>query len=278
MKKRLLATRVFFLAVTAAVILLAALSFARGEGVRLSAVTAAAVPLAAFFATFIPQIGRKDAKRLEKAAQPYMGRAFDGHGKESRLFLRAFAFWQQGKNGEAEAAALRLYRTAEDSGIRARALFLAGRCLLEEGEAREAADRFEEALRFDPSMAMAWSNLATACDKMGEAPQTMVRCLENAVFYEPDYEIAYGKLGLYYSRLDEAEKSEQAFRTAVRLNPRRAQNHANLSWILLSSGRLDEAEAAYRRALACGYQDNGALRRMLMQAKTDPSPGGAGEC
>lgn len=218
MKKRLLATRVFFLAVTAAVIL-----------------------LAAFFATFIPQIGRKDAKRLEKAAQPYMGRAFDGHGKESRLFLRAFAFWQQGKNGEAEAAALRLYRTAEDSGIRARALFLAGRCLLEEGEAREAADRFEEALRFDPSMAMAWSNLATACDKMGEAPQTMVRCLENAVFYEPDYEIAYGKLGLYYSR-------------------------------------LDEAEAAYRRALACGYQDNGALRRMLMQAKTDPSPGGAGEC
>ena len=42
--------------------------------------------------------------------------------------------------------------------------------------------------------------------------------------------------------------------------------------------RLDEAEAAYRRALACGYQDNGALRRMLMQAKTDPSPGGAGEC
>lgn len=138
MKKRLLATRVFFLAVTAAVILLAALSFARGEGVRLSAVTAAAVPLAAFFATFIPQIGRKDAKRLEKAAQPYMGRAFDGHGKESRLFLRAFAFWQQGKNGE--------------------------------------------------------------------------------------------------------------------------------------------AEAAYRRALACGHQDNGALRRMLMQAKTDPSPGGAGEC
>ena len=43
-------------------------------------------------------------------------------------------------------------------------------------------------------------------------------------------------------------------------------------------GKNGEAEAAYRRALACGYQDNGALRRMLMQAKTDPSPGGAGEC
>ena len=73
MKKRLLATRVFFLAVTAAVILLAALSFARGEGVRLSAVTAAAVPLAAFFATFIPQIGRKGYKETVQPALRLVG-------------------------------------------------------------------------------------------------------------------------------------------------------------------------------------------------------------
>lgn len=45
-----------------------------------------------------------------------------------------------------------------------------------------------------------------------------------------------------------------------------AVNYANYSWALISAGKLDEAEEAYRQAIVRGYKDE-SLGQMLADAK-----------
>lgn len=266
MKKRLLLIRVFFLILFAAMLGLLIVSIASGEPHTAAAAEGVAVPFLCFLATFIPEVGKKDRKRYEKIAEGFMDHAFDGCKKERKLFVRAVAFWQQNKNAEAVSALERLYNGTENTAIRARARFFAGRCHQEQKEYAQAKQLYEEALSLDPTMAMAWSNLATVCDVLGAEPEEMIRCLETAVFYDPNYEVAYGKLGMYYNMLHDFERSERAFCMSIRLNPRRAVNYANYSWALISAGKLDEAEEAYRQAIVRGYKDE-SLGQMLADAK-----------
>lgn len=266
MKKRLLLLRVFFLILFAAALGILIVSVATGEAHTAAAAGSAVVPFLCFLATFIPEVGKKDRRRYEKLAECFMDRAFDGCKKERKLFIRAVTFWQQNKNAEAVSVLEHLYNGTENAAIRARARFLAGRCHQEQKEYAQAKQLYEEALSLDPTMAMAWSNLATVRDVLGAEPEEMIRCLETAVFYDPNYEVAYGKLGMYYNMLHDFERSERALCTAIRLNPRRAVNYANYSWALISAGKLDEAEEAYRQAIVRGYKDE-SLGQMLADAK-----------
>lgn len=266
MKKRLLLIRIFFLILFAAMLGFLIYSIVSGEPHTAAAAKGVAVPFLCFLATFIPEVGKKDRKQYEKIAESFMDHAFDGCKKERKLFVRAVTFWQQNKNAEAVSALERLYNGTENTAIRARARFFAGRCHQEQKEYAQAKQLYEEALSLDPTMAMAWSNLATVCDVLGAKPEEMIRCLETAVFYDPNYEVAYGKLGMYYSMLHDFERSERALCTAIRLNPRRAVNYANYSWALISAGKLDEAEEAYRQAIVRGYKDE-SLGQMLADAK-----------
>lgn len=266
MKKRLLLIRIFFFILFAAMLGFLIYSIASGEPYTAAAAKGIVVPFLCFFATFIPEVGKKDRKRYEKIAEGFMDHAFDGCKKERKLFVRAVTFWQQNKNAEAASALERLYNGTENTAIRARARFFAGRCHQEQKEYEQARRFYEEALSLDPAMAMAWSNLATVYDVLGAEPEEMIRCLETAVFYDPNYEVAYGKLGLYYNMLHDFERSERAFCTAIRLNPRRAVNYANYSWALISAGKLDEAEEIYRQAIVRGYKGE-SLGQMLADAK-----------
>ena len=272
MKAKLWVLRTIFVIGTLLIGALIVMKFIEGEKVTVSNWLSAVSPLVALIATFIPDISGKKKKQYEKGAERYLDHAFDGHKKEKAQFMRGFSFWNENKYPQAIDALERLCKMTDDAAILARAKAHIGRCYLDAQEYENAVASYEEALSYDSSFVLAWSNLATAYDRAGEEPMKSVRALENAIFYEPDYEIAYNKLSMYYSMAQNSEKSEWAARNAIRLNPKRPENYSNLTWTLCVMGRAEEAEEMYRKALSVGYKDNGSLAQLVRNTKTVAAP------
>lgn len=109
----------------------------------------------------------------------------------------------------------------------------------------------------------------------------------------PDSFVLWNLLGATNARLMRSESAVEAFRNAVRINPRYAEAHNNLATLLLQLGRLDEALAAARRALQlrpgyaqaasqmlclqllmCDWNDHARLERQvrLLGAQSDVLP------
>ncbi len=76
-----------------------------------------------------------------------------------------------------------------------------------------------------------------------------VKQYRNAIESDPNFVDAYARLGIVFSFMDEREKSEQAFLTAIRLRPDDANVRNNLGFAYLIQERWADAEAALRRAL-----------------------------
>src|SRR5204862_1216925 len=105
------------------------------------------------------------------------------------------------------------------------------------------------------------------------------RAYQRALVCRPDLVAADFNLGVIFMQLDNRDGAIKAFGTVVERNPRHVAAHKNLAEVLLSSGRIDEWLAAFRRfeqhcpqalplalvALeACHYSaDFGALDRYL---------------
>lgn len=272
MKAKLWILRALFVVAEVFIVVLIVMKLTEGKEISMSNWLSVVSPIVALIATFVPDIGNKKGKKLEQMAARYLDRAFDGHKKEKAQFMRGFAFWDMGKYPQAIAALEKLSKTTDETPIVARAKAHIGRCYLDAQEYAKAAELYEEALNYDPSFVLAWSNLATVYDRLGKEPAESVRVLETAIFYDPDYEIAYNKLSMYYSMAQNNEKSERAARNAIRLNPKRPENYSNLAWTLCAMGRADEAEEAYLKALSVGYKDDGTLAKLVRNTKAVTAP------
>ncbi len=109
----------------------------------------------------------------------------------------------------------------------------------------------------------------------------------------PDSFALWNLLGATNARLMRPEAAVEAFRNAVRINPRYAEAHNNLATVLQQQGRLDEALIAARRALQlrpgyaqaasqtlclqllmCDWKDDARLERQvrLLGAQSDALP------
>ena len=133
-----------------------------------------------------------------------------------------------------------------------------GNKLNDQGKYDDAIEAYEEAIRLDPSSAIARSNLAITWNNKGNKLNDQgkyddaIEAFEEAIRLDPKSASAWlGKgVALYWQMKD--SEALQCFDEAIRLNPDLAVAWNNKGIILESLGRASEADAAYSRARELG--------------------------
>jgi len=152
-------------------------------------------------------------------------------------------------------------------------LYLAGRANIRHRGAalREARALFEAVIARDSTWAPAWAGLAEASELSTWYPQAWdvrlqngleeareyagslmdesVRAAERAIELDPGIASAYVALGSVARNRRQWERSEQAFLSAITLDPDNAEAHQQYSEMLGNMGRIAEARVASARAL-----------------------------
>ena len=136
-----------------------------------------------------------------------------------------------------------------------------GVLLAELGRFADAEESMRRAIELDPGWPAAhavYAQLLSRCDRDVEALQ---RC-EHALTLDPDLAWLHtlrARLMLFVHPRHWTV-TEDAVRTALRMNPLQAQAHSTLGLVLLRAGRNEESEAAFREALRLDPSDALALR------------------
>ncbi|MEM9554210.1 MAG: tetratricopeptide repeat protein [Acidobacteriota bacterium] len=157
-------------------------------------------------------------------------------------------------DGDDHVAAAALLRGAADAAPERAELWLnLGRAQRGLGDDDTARESFERALGADADNAQGWADdaavhLARLHLDQGR-PEPALRFAERATGWRDDLVNAWIYQGLAHQQLGQLDKARTALETARRLEPTRAEIHANLGSLLFELDRLDEAEASLRRAL-----------------------------
>jgi predicted O-linked N-acetylglucosamine transferase (SPINDLY family) len=122
-------------------------------------------------------------------------------------------------------------------------------CTLEAaGDLASAAQCYRDAIGLDPDMAHAHYNLGNACRQLGDAKQAIEQ-IERALAIEPahaDWRSNLGSLQHEQLQLDDAISNLQK---AIALDPGLDRAYSALGGALLLAGRVEEANAAFGKAL-----------------------------
>lgn len=145
-----------------------------------------------------------------------------------------------------------------------------GIALRNTGHPELACPCYEKALELNPEDADMWLNRGMSIRFMNRK-NTHIQAIEsysNAVKYDPECEDAFNNLGNVLSRIaftmpdakasaDLYEKSEEAYKKAVELNPDRPEYHCNIGVLYHKEGLLEKGIEACDKAIALdpSYQD-----------------------
>lgn len=196
---------------------------------------------------------------------------------------------------EADPALRALVRSESST---AKALGRWGADLFRAGRAADAVTVFRATAALDPSNAAAWANLGIACDATGSLADAkacfssaiaiaegdadiwfLLGCvrekegdlagaesdLREAVKRDPQSAPAWKQLAAIYQRRGNPNGAITALVESLTQNPHDAAASANLGKLLYEAGRIDEAHAAYARAVA-GEPENEHFARMLRRS------------
>ncbi len=122
----------------------------------------------------------------------------------------------------------------------ARAYFLEGTKLLDEGRRAEAETCFREALGFDPEDPDVLNNLGTAVWQQGRSPEAMAYFLRAYQFNRNDFGIL-NNLGIVLWEQNRPERAIEFYRRALRIKPDSFDTKMNLGVSLSDVGHFDEA-------------------------------------
>eukprot|EP00966_Prymnesium_polylepis_P107861 2497696-Prymnesium_polylepis.1 len=126
----------------------------------------------------------------------------------------------------------------------------------------EAVDALERALALHPTHAPTHVNLGLVWEQLG-LPMAAFECYAEALSVDPASAAAYARMGeLLAADLGERAMAEDALRTAVELEPTRADCWSGLGKLLHARGELDAAGGALDAARALTPSD-GAVAHNL---------------
>lgn len=124
-----------------------------------------------------------------------------------------------------------------------------GAVMLNIGRYADAQVEFQKAVELDPTYADAFHNLGSAYAeqaKWEDAIGAYRRALAQTIYTRP--ETTYNNLGYAYWALDRRKDAEDAFRSALQLEPKLVPSHFWLGVLLQKEGRQAEAKAHFRAA------------------------------
>jgi tetratricopeptide (TPR) repeat protein len=119
--------------------------------------------------------------------------------------------------------------------------------LLDAGRFAELESKARELLDTCPNLGAAWQLLGVALGKQNKDP---LQALTSAVQCMPDDAVANLNLGNALGRLGRLDEAEACFRRALFIRPDFAEAHNHLGDVQLELGRLDDAVVSCRRALS----------------------------
>jgi predicted O-linked N-acetylglucosamine transferase (SPINDLY family) len=123
-----------------------------------------------------------------------------------------------------------------------------GAALQLEGRLEEAAASYKRAVALDPALAQAHCNLGITLHALGER-KAAIDCYRCALAGNPDYVKALVNLGAALEEDGESDEAMGYLRQAIALEPTHAGAHFNLGNSLLQKNRADEALEAYHQAM-----------------------------
>lgn len=106
-----------------------------------------------------------------------------------------------------------------------------GMAYLHSGQPAEARRQFEAALLYEPSAARIRLGLASALVQLGEYDQALSELREVERFY-PESADVYAELGGVRESTGDVDGAEKAYRKAIELDPRHARSLNNLAYLL----------------------------------------------
>ncbi|MDB5311018.1 MAG: repeat-containing protein [Gemmataceae bacterium] len=124
------------------------------------------------------------------------------------------------------------------------------------GELDEALTHYREAARLTPERAGVWINMSRPMVKRGDWTGA-AECLRAALRADPDVVLAHTNLGLVLDRLDRFDEAVGHWRRAVDLAPNSALAYRNWAAGLVKRGNLSAAEGVLRDGLAACPLDPG---------------------
>ncbi|MBA0668612.1 hypothetical protein Goklo_001504 [Gossypium klotzschianum] len=114
----------------------------------------------------------------------------------------------------------------------------------------EAYSCYLEALRIQPTFAIAWSNLAGLFMDSGDLNRAL-QYYKEAVKLKPTFPDAYLNLGNIYKALGMPQEAIVCYQRAVQTRPNNAIALGNLASTYYERGQLDLAILHYKQAIAC---------------------------
>lgn len=156
-----------------------------------------------------------------------------------------------------EGAEKRVAAAPADGGQRT---FLAAR-YLEARRIDDAIAQLQEALRLDPSLAEAHSNLGSALRSQGKLDEAVSHFRE-AIAIAPRLAEAHNNLGVARAAQGALDEAVLHFRRAVEARPDYADARTNLGLGLRLQGKNDEAIVHLRRALEINPRDEDARKAL----------------
>ena len=177
----------------------------------------------------------------------------------------AMSYWQEGnfhlEQGEIQSAITAFeYALEIDSGY-AEAHFNLSLALRRSKRLEEALAHAQEAARLAPSDSATLYGLGAILAERGRTEEARLAWL-SAIEADPAHAGAYNALGIAALQAQDKMLAEAYFRSAVAAQFDSAQSHYNLSLILASDGRADEAIHHLRQALQHDPQHEAAGKQL----------------
>jgi len=153
--------------------------------------------------------------------------------------------------------------------------FNAGADLHRQGRFEEAITDYDEAIRLDPQLALAYYNRGVAYQSMGQ-PQRAIQDYDEAIRLDPQYAPAYVNRGIIYRNLGQPQRAIQDYDEAIRLDPQDAPAYLNRGNAYVALGQPQRAIQDYDEAIRLdpqfalaysnrghAYQSMGQLQRAI---------------
>ena len=165
----------------------------------------------------------------------------------------ATAYDQLAQPNEALAAAQQAVSSLEEANLIARARFILGRSLYQQGDFPNAAVELQQVVEAMPDNAQAqlWAGLAEY--QRGNYRQAAL-LYERASQLDPASVEARVNLGAAYLASERFQDAERVYRNLVEQNARDAESFYNLGWSLLAQERRGAARDAWGTSCDLGYQ------------------------
>ncbi len=123
-----------------------------------------------------------------------------------------------------------------------------GAVLAKQGRLAEAANQYNQALRYDPDNAAALRNLGGVLARQGKLAEAVQDC-ERSLQAEPDDSQGHNNLGFALAAQGKTSEAIQHYERALELDPNCTEARINLGVALARQGEFVQAMQQYQRAL-----------------------------